>query len=133
MVRKDGASASLETAIQNRKIWSKEGLLNVNEKILDCYLIRTGDKISLCMLTEIEGTYNCVIAKLNNDTYSEETNCVKRLELKRRSEELVGHAVLQAKNKACLLTLWSHGRLYSHPLMETNNEAALSTLIGIIQ
>ncbi|XP_071869856.1 nucleolar protein 11 [Bombus fervidus] len=132
LVRKDGASASLETAIRNRKSWSKEGLLNVNEKILDCYLIRTGDKISLCMLTEIEGTYNCVIVKLNNDTYSEETNCVKRLELKRRSEELVGHAVLQAKNKACLLTLWSHGRLYSHPLIETNNEAALSTLIGII-
>lgn len=105
LVRKDGATASLERAIQNRKSWSKEGILNINEKILDCHLIRTSDKINLCMLTEIEGTYKCVVVRLNNETYSEEIDYVKRMELKRRSEELVGHTVLQAKNKACLLTL----------------------------
>ncbi|XP_017767185.1 PREDICTED: nucleolar protein 11 isoform X2 [Eufriesea mexicana] len=97
LVRKDGCTASLERAIQNRKSWSK-----------------------------------CVVVRLNNETYSEEIDYIKRMELKRRSEELVGHTVLQAKNKACLLTLWSHGRLYSHPLMETNSENGLSTLIGII-
>lgn len=132
LVRKDGATASLEKAIENRKSWSKEGILKVNEKILDCYLIRVSGQINLCILTSIEGTYNCVIVKLNNETYSGEADCVKRLELKRKSEELVGHTVLQAKNKACLLTLWSHGRLYSHPLMEINSESTLSTLIGII-
>lgn len=105
LVRKDGASASLERAIQTRKSWSKEGILNSNEKILDCHLIRIADKINLYLLTEVEGTYNFVVVKLNNDTFSEEKNSIKRLQLKRRSEELVGHTVLQAKNKACLLTL----------------------------
>ncbi|PBC33157.1 Nucleolar protein [Apis cerana cerana] len=132
LVRKDGATASLERAIQNRKSWSKEGILNINEKLLECYLIHTSDKINLCMLTEIERTYNCVIVKLNNETYTEEKDYMKRIELKRTAEELVGHTILQTKNKACLLTLWSHGRLYSHPLVETNNESDLSILIGII-
>ncbi|CAL7941460.1 unnamed protein product [Xylocopa violacea] len=132
LVCKNGATASLRGAIENRKSWSKDGILKINEKILDCQLIRIGDKISLCIMTEIEGINNCVVVRLNNETYSEEIGTVKRMELKRRSEELVGHTVLQAKNKACLLTLWSHGRLYSHPLMEINRETNLSTLIGII-
>lgn len=132
LVRKDGATASLERAIQNRKSWSGEGILKVGDKILDCHLIRTGDKINLCMLINNQGTYNCIVVRLNNETYAEEIDSMRRMELKRRSEELVGHTVLQARNKACLLTLWSHGRLYSHPLMETNTETSLSNLIGII-
>ncbi|CAK9834467.1 Nucleolar protein 11 [Anthophora retusa] len=132
LVRKDGVTASLERAIQNRKSWSKEGILNANERIVDCYLIRNADRINLCLLTEIEGTYNCVVVKLNNEIYCKETDYIRRMELKRRSEEMIGHTVLQTKNKACLLTLWSHGRLYSHPLTETNTETSLSTLVGII-
>ncbi|XP_076174272.1 nucleolar protein 11 [Ptiloglossa arizonensis] len=132
LVRKDGATASLEWAIQNRKYWSKDGILNVDEKILDCHLIRTNNKINLCLLTKTNGTYNCVVVKLNDQTYSKDIDCVRRMELKQRSEELVGHTVLQTKNKACLLTLWSHGRLYKHSLIETNNESSLNTLIGTI-
>ncbi|XP_076240568.1 nucleolar protein 11 [Calliopsis andreniformis] len=132
LVRRDGATASLEWAIQNRKSWSKEGTLNADEKILDCRLVRTSDKTNLCLLTETKGKYTCIVVKLNDKTYSKDTDHVRKLELKRRSEELVGHTVLQAKNTACLLTLWSHGRLYSHPLMETANETNLSSLVGII-
>ncbi|XP_017885017.1 nucleolar protein 11 [Ceratina calcarata] len=132
VVRKNGATASLKWAIENRKSWSKDGILNNSERIVDCHLIRNSDKVNLCILTENEGTHNCVIVELKNETYLEETGSIRRLQLKRSSEELVGHTVLQAKKKAHLLTLWSHGRLYSHPLTETNNETSLSTLIGIV-
>lgn len=132
VVQKNGATASLKWAIENRKTWSKEGILNSDERIVDCRLIRNNDKVNLCILTEKEGTHNCVIVKLTSETYSEETDSIRRLQLKRSSEELVGHTVLQGKKTAHLLSLWSHGRLYSHPLMETNNETSLSTLIGII-
>ncbi|XP_076292527.1 nucleolar protein 11-like [Lasioglossum baleicum] len=133
LVRKDGASALLEWAIQNRKkSWSNEGILHTDEKILDCRLIRTGNRTNLCLLTETKGTYACVVVKLNNQTYSQDADRARRMELKRRSEELVGYTVLQTKSKACFLTLWSHGRLYSHSLMEANNESSSNALIGII-
>ena len=132
LVRKDGSTASLEWAIQNRKCWSKQAALNAEEMIFHSSLIRTGDKINLCLLTETGGMYNCVVMRLVNKTYSIDTDHVRRIELKRMSEELVGYTVLQARNKACLLTLWSHGRLYSHSLMETANKSSSSTLIGII-
>ncbi|XP_054009047.1 nucleolar protein 11 [Hylaeus anthracinus] len=132
LVRKDGATALLEWAVQNRKSWSKDGILGVNERIFDCHLIRTGNKINLCLLTETNGMYNCMVVKLNDKTYAKDVDRARRIDLKRKSEELVGHTVLQTKNKACLLTLWSHGRLYSHSLTETNNESNLNTLIGII-
>ncbi|KZC05704.1 PREDICTED: nucleolar protein 11 [Dufourea novaeangliae] len=132
LVRKDGATASLEWAVQNRKSWSKEGILRAGDKILDCHLICTGIKVSLCLLTKNKGTYTCVVVKLNSETYSQDTDRARRMELKRRSEELVGYTVLCTKKTACLLTLWSHGRLYSHSLMETSNEASLNTLVGII-
>ncbi|XP_034180095.2 nucleolar protein 11 isoform X1 [Osmia lignaria lignaria] len=131
LVRKDGATASLEWAIKNRKSWSKKGILNADEKILDCHLICNAGKISLCLLTETKGTYNSVLVKLNNETYSEEMDRINKMELKQNSEELVGHAVLQTKTRACLLTLWSNGKLHSYPLTETN-ESSSSTLIGII-
>nr|XP_033335757.1 nucleolar protein 11 [Megalopta genalis]XP_033335758.1 nucleolar protein 11 [Megalopta genalis] len=132
LVRKDGASASLEWAIENRKSWSKEGILRTDEKILDCRLIRIGNKINLCLLTENKRIYACVLVKLNNETYSQDADRARRMELKRRSEELVGYTVLQTKNKACFLTLWSHGRLYSHSLMEANSESGPNALIGIV-
>lgn len=105
LVRKDGATALLEQAIQNRKSWSKEGILQTDEKILDCRLIRVGNKINLCLLTELKGIYACFVVKLNDRTYSKETDRARRMELKRRSEELVGYTVLQTKNKAYFLTL----------------------------
>ncbi|XP_043260520.1 nucleolar protein 11 [Colletes gigas] len=132
LVRKDGATASLEWAVQNRKSWSKDGILGVDEKILDCHLFRTGNKINLCLLTETNGMYCCLVIKLNDTTFSKDMDRVRRMELTRRSEKLVGYTVLQTKNKACLLTLWSHGRLYSHSLTETSSEFSLHTLIGII-
>ncbi|XP_003702765.2 nucleolar protein 11 [Megachile rotundata] len=132
LVRKDGATASLEWAIENRKSWSTEGILNANEKILDCHLICNTGKISLCLLVETKGTYSCVFVKLNNETYLEERERVQKFQLKQNSEELVGYTVLQTKNRACLLTLWSHGKLYSYSLTETNNESSSNTLIGVI-
>ncbi|XP_076623794.1 nucleolar protein 11 [Colletes latitarsis] len=132
LVRKDGATASLEWAVQNRKSWSKDGILGVDEKILDCHLFRTGNKINLCLLTETNGMYCCLVIKLNDTTFSKDMDRVRRMELTRRSEKLVGYTVLQTKNKACLLTLWSHGRLYSHSLTETSSESSLHTLISII-
>ncbi|XP_078033783.1 nucleolar protein 11-like [Augochlora pura] len=132
VVRKDGASASLEWTIENRKSWSKEGILHMDEKILDCRLIRTGNRINLCLLTEKKQIYTCVVVKLNNTTYSQDADRARRMELKRRSEKLVGYTVLQTKHKACFLTLWSHGRLYSHSLMEANSESSPNALIGIV-
>ncbi|XP_017798707.1 PREDICTED: nucleolar protein 11 [Habropoda laboriosa] len=129
LVRKDGATASLERAIQNRKSWSREGILNTNEKILDCHLIRSTDKINLCLLTEIEGTYNCVVVKLNNETYSKETDYIRNsfLELNIFFRNYLYFTVF-----FFFCFAGSHGRLYSHPLTETNTETSLSTLIGII-
>ncbi|XP_031845860.1 nucleolar protein 11 isoform X2 [Nomia melanderi] len=86
----------------------------------------------LRLWSENETDLNQIKVKLNDQTYSKETDRARRMELKRRSEELVGYTILQTKNKAYLLTLWSHGRLYSHSLIEPNSEASFNTLIGII-
>ncbi|KAI4499452.1 hypothetical protein M0802_005348 [Mischocyttarus mexicanus] len=130
VVQQNGATASLEWALQNRKSWSNKGLLQFEEKLLDCQLIYLNGKISLCGLTKIDQTYNYITVELNND------NCVqldhvKRIELKRTSEELVSHVVMQSKSNAYLLTLWSHGRLYSHSLIDTSDSEP-SKLISVI-
>lgn len=44
----------------------------------------------------------------------------------------MGHTVIQNKNNAYLLTLWSHGRLYSHFLTGTSSDPGTSTLITVI-
>ncbi|XP_015176123.1 PREDICTED: nucleolar protein 11 [Polistes dominula] len=130
VVQQNGATASLEWALQNRKSWYDEGILKSEEKLLDCQLIYLNGKASLCGLTKIDQTYNYVIVELNNDNYVQ-LDHVKRIELKRTSEGLVSHVVMQSKSNAYLLTLWTHGRLYSHSLIDTSDSEP-SKLISVI-
>jgi len=52
--------------------------------------------------------------------------------LKRKSEDLTGHVVIHHKNNAYLLTLWSHGRLYSHLLTGTSSDLESNRLVSVI-
>ncbi|KAG7209872.1 hypothetical protein KM043_011474 [Ampulex compressa] len=72
------------------------------------------------------------MVKLKDETYLEETNYLQRIELKRRSEELVGHVVMQSKNNAYLLALWSHGKLYSHSLIGSSMESGSHSLVSVL-
>ncbi|KAM0724487.1 Nucleolar protein 11 [Formica fusca] len=132
LVQQNGATASLEWAIANRKTWTSKGITKAKEKLLDCQLIHLNGKTSLFCLTKIEEIYNYVIVKLEDVTCLERVDTIKRIELKRRSEDLVGHAVIHYKNNAYLLTLWSHGRLYSHFLTGTSSDPESSKLISVI-
>ncbi|XP_032685033.1 uncharacterized protein LOC116850634 isoform X2 [Odontomachus brunneus] len=132
LVQQNGATASLKWAIANRKSWASKGILRTKEKLLHCQLIHLNKRTSLYCLTKIEETYNCLVVKLTDDTCLEKANTMNRFELKRESEDLVGHTVIQNKNTAYLLTLWSHGRLYSHVLTGTSSDPGASTLISVI-
>lgn len=131
MVQQNGATASLKWALENRKSWCNKGILNSDERLLDCQIIYLNDKISLCSLTKIDKTYNYIVVELDNDTCLQQVDRIKRIELKRTSEELVAHVVMQSKYNAYLLTLWSHGRLYSHSLIDTTDSEP-NTLISVI-
>nr|XP_050858963.1 nucleolar protein 11 [Vespula vulgaris] len=130
LVQQNGATVSLEWALQNRKSWCNKGILNFEEKLLDCQLIYLNGKASLCGLTKIDQTYNYIIVELDNDNCVQSDH-IKRIELKRTSEELVAHVVMQNKCNAYLLTLWSHGRLYSHSLMDISDSEP-SKLLSVI-
>ncbi|XP_072760742.1 nucleolar protein 11 [Anoplolepis gracilipes] len=132
LVQQNGATASLEWAIANRKTWTSKGITKAKEKLLDCQLIYLNGKTSLFCLTKIEEVYNYIVVKLEDDTCLERADIIRRIELKRRSEALVGHVVVHYKNNAYLLTLWSHGRLYSHFLTGTSSDPESSKLISVI-
>lgn len=131
LVQQNGATASLEWALENRKSWCSKGILNSEEKLLDCQLIHLNGKTSLCGLTKTDQTYNYIVVELNNETCLQQSDHIKRIELKRTSEELIAHVIMQSKSNAYLLTLWSHGRLYSHPLTDSIDSES-STLISVI-
>lgn len=105
VVQQNGAAASLEWAIANRKTWASKGILKTKEKLLHCQLIHLNKKTSLYCLTKIEEKYNCLVVKLMDKTCLEKVDTIKRIELKRESEDLVGHTVIKNKNNAYLLTL----------------------------
>lgn len=132
LVRKNGATASLQQALDSRKTWSDQGILRSEEKIFYCKLIHTNGRISVCFLTKMKETHYCTVVRLNENSYATETENIRRIELKRRSEELVGYVITTSKNGAYLLTLWSHGRLYCHSLMDISADTGSSTLIGVI-
>lgn len=132
LVQQSGATASLEWALENRKTWTSKGILRTNEKLLNCKLIELNGKFSLFCLTKIEDVHICVVYRLEDETCLEKADTVRRIELKRRSEDLAGHAVVHYRNNAYLLTLWSHGRLYSHFLMGTSADPESSKLISVI-
>ena len=105
LLQQNGATASLDWAIANRKTWTSKGITKTKEKLLDCQLIHLNGSTSLFCLTKIEEIYNCVVVKLEDDVYLERADTIRRIELKRRSENLVGHAVIHYRNNAYLLTL----------------------------
>ncbi|XP_020278493.1 nucleolar protein 11-like isoform X2 [Pseudomyrmex gracilis] len=132
VVQQNGATASLEWAIANRKTWTSNGIIKAKEKLSECKLIHLNGQTSLFCLTKIEEVYNCLVVRLEDDTCLEMMETVRRIELKRRSEDLVGHVVVHNKNNAYLLTLWSHGRLYSHFLTGASSYSESSRLISVI-
>ncbi|XP_077260010.1 nucleolar protein 11 [Temnothorax americanus] len=116
LVQRNGATASLEWAIDNRRTWRSKGIIKAKETVLDRQLIHFNGETSLFCLTRVEEVYNCLVVGLEDATRLEKADTVRRIELKRKSEDLAGHVVIRHKNAAYLLTLWSHGRLYSHRL-----------------
>ncbi|XP_014477320.1 PREDICTED: nucleolar protein 11 [Dinoponera quadriceps] len=132
LVQQNGATASLKWAVANRKTWASKGILKTKEKLLQCQLIHLNKKTSLCCLTKIEETHNCLVVKLTSNACLEKADTIKRIELKRESEELTGYTMIQHNNNAYFLTLWSHGRLYSHFLAGTSADTGVGTLISVI-
>lgn len=105
LVQQNGATASLEWAIANRKTWMSKGIIRAKEKLLNCQLIHLNGKTSLFCLTRVEEVYNYVVVGLEDDTCLEKVDTIRRIELKRKSEVLMGHVVIHYKNDAYLLTL----------------------------
>ncbi|KYM86135.1 Nucleolar protein 11 [Atta colombica] len=133
LVQQNGATATLEWAIDNRKTWISKGIIRAKEKLFNCQLIYLNGKTSLFCLTKIEEVYNYVVVGLEDGTCLEKADTIRRIELKRKSEVLMGHVVIHYKNDAYLLTLWSHGRLYSHLLTGTSSDIMESNrLISVI-
>ncbi|XP_066595798.1 nucleolar protein 11 [Prorops nasuta] len=132
LVQQNGATASLQWALENKKTWSSKGILKPDEKIVDCQLISMNNKTSLFALTKLKENYKYITVELQDQTYLEDVNYLKRTELSRNSEQLIGHVVMQTKNNVCLLTLWSHGRLYSHPLLDDSAELGTCNLISVV-
>lgn len=105
LVQRNGATASLEWAVDNRKTWMNKGIIKAREILLDCQLINLNGKTSLFCLTRLEEVYNYIVVGLEDVTCLEKADTVRRIELKRKSEDLTGHVVIHHKNDAYLLTL----------------------------
>ncbi|XP_015112740.1 uncharacterized protein LOC107038255 [Diachasma alloeum] len=136
LVRRDGATASLPWALENRKAWSSKIPPNPsNEELWDCRLLRINSKTYFCALCSPKPPAehsNFLVREVNAETYVGNRDNDVRIELKRPSEELVGHVILQNQNNAYLLTLWSHGRLYSYPLTGACSEPVPGILVSVI-
>lgn len=160
LVRPNGSTASLSWALNNRKLWQDNGILNKDEKIENSQLITVHSKLYLCMLTRSNNGHNYVIVLLNEPNYIQNITNVTKIGLQRASETLVGHVVIQDKNNAYLLTLckWkkrifftrsirylekfkeffliaftgSHGRLYSYPLIGYSTEKPPGKFLSVI-
>lgn len=105
LVQQNGATASLEWAIGNRKTWTSKGIIKAKEKLLDCQLIHLNGKTSLFYLTRVEEIYNYIVVGLEGDVCLEKADTIRRVELRRKSEDLVGHVVIHHKSDAYLLAL----------------------------
>ena len=106
LVMQNGATAVLNWALNNRKVWNDPGILLPNEKILNCQLVNVKNKIHLCSLVKSEQVYSYIVVPLKEEDYREEFDHISRIELKRSSEKLVGHVIVQDNdNNANLLTL----------------------------
>ncbi|XP_063995716.1 uncharacterized protein LOC135173054 [Diachasmimorpha longicaudata] len=136
LVRRDGATASLSWALENRKTWSSKIPPNSpSEELSDCRLLCINNKTYLCALSSTKTPpehSSFLVREVDSETYVGNSDTDVRIELKRPSEELVGHVILQDQNNAYLLTLWSHGRLYSYPLTGACPEPVPGILVSVI-
>ncbi|XP_015595313.1 nucleolar protein 11 [Cephus cinctus] len=134
LVTQNGATASLEWALQNKKSWTSPGVLRENEKIVQCQLVSVNNGTYLCALTKAkaEHVYNYVTVGLKRSTYQEDPDQITRIELKRTSEDLMGHVVMQDNNNAYLLTLWSHGRLCRYTLTGSSSTPPPGALVTVV-
>lgn len=105
LVRQNGATASLDWALENRKSWFTKSILKPDEKLQQCQLVKVGGRTYLCALTKTEQYHSYIVVGLQEKTCLEDPEHSTRIELKRTSEQLVGHVILQDKNDAYLLTL----------------------------
>ncbi|XP_014217338.1 nucleolar protein 11 [Copidosoma floridanum] len=133
LVLQNGATASLTWALENRKNWDDHGILKPDEKILNCQLVFVKEKLYLCALLNMEQTYSYIVVPLKRDSHMEGSEQHTRLDLKRSSETLVGHVLLHNDDNAHLLTLWSHGRLYSYPLIGSASESIPGSLVSVLE
>ena len=101
----NGNTASLKWALSNRQSWSCKGILKPKESLLKCQMVNIKYKTYLCILSKLENAFSYILMPLEDETYIGKVDQVKRIDLKRDSETLVGHAVIQDKNDAYLLTL----------------------------
>ncbi|XP_012259127.2 nucleolar protein 11 [Athalia rosae] len=132
LVRQNGSAASLSWALANRKSWNTNGILIKGENIKDCKLININKKLYLCMLTNTDEFHNYIMVPLNDNTYVEDGDNVTRIKMQRTSENLVGHTITQDNNNAYLLTLWSHGRLYSYPLIGHSAQPPPGNFLSVV-
>ena len=102
---KNGNTASLKWALTNRENWSCEEILKPKENFLKCQMVSVNYETYLCTLTQVDNVYNYILIPLEDETYLGKVNQLKRMEIKWDSETLVGHAVMQDKKDAYLLTL----------------------------
>ncbi|CAD6241875.1 GSCOCG00009351001-RA-CDS [Cotesia congregata] len=129
LVKQNGATASLNWALDNRDIWSSnKGFLRSNEKFIDCKLTKVNNKTYLCALTTIGTKLNYIVVNLEDDTYLDNNQQVKKIELKRKSEKLIGHVLHQDKNNAYLLTLSPGNVITVFSFISTNNPVAMISL-----
>ncbi|XP_058791110.1 uncharacterized protein LOC131664211 [Phymastichus coffea] len=132
LVMPNGTTLSLESALKIKKDWKTDGILGSNEKILQCQLISVNDNIYFCALINSGNFHSYVFVLLQKDNYEMDLDKLIKIDLKRSSETLVGHVIMHDKKNVYLLTLWSHGRLYSYPLMSCINESVPGSLVSVI-
>lgn len=101
----NGNTASLEWALKNKQNWSCKEILRPKETLLKSQLVNVNYKSYLCTLTKLDNIFNYILMPLENDTFLGEADKIKRIELKRDFETLVGHVVMQDNKNAYLLTL----------------------------
>ncbi|XP_033214003.1 uncharacterized protein LOC117171063 isoform X2 [Belonocnema kinseyi] len=128
----NGNTASLKWALSNRQNWSCEEILKPKEIFLKCQMVSVNHETYLCTLTQIDNAYNYILIPLEDETYLRKVNQLKRVEIKRDSQTLVGHVIMQDKNDAYLLTLWSDGKLYSYSLISSSLESSPGEPVSVI-
>ncbi|XP_014236903.1 uncharacterized protein LOC106659094 [Trichogramma pretiosum] len=129
LLLENGSTVSLQWVLENRKKWTNEGLLESNEKILNSTLIKMKDQVFLCAISTLKTKYKCIMVPLKEETFIEDVEHLKRFNIQRSSEKLVGHVIVSNKEDAQLLTLWSDEKFYSFSL-SSSNETFPGTLIS---